>query len=76
MTVSFYVYNIICYRFYNVCISKLATEPGGKGDVDLPLNDYFMALAVLAKSRSSCNERVSDDDSAFIYECSAVWQSK
>ena len=27
-------------------------EPKGRRDVDLPFDDYFMALAVLAKSRS------------------------
>ena len=32
----------------------------GMREVDLPLDDYFMALAVLGRVRSQCENKVSD----------------
>ena len=51
----------ICLGLVTTWIFILEKEPKGRRDVDLPQDDYFMALAVLAKSRSPfLEEKVSD----------------
>lgn len=49
----------------NICMSEVCKSTlGDKGmrKVDFPLDDYFMALAVLGRARSQCEKKASDNE--------------